>query len=47
MPTGRWIIRLWTVSIDFLLRLPFKIRFKEKAINVILIRDISKDMNKE
>jgi len=26
---------LWSESMDFLLRLPFKIRFKEKAMNDI------------
>jgi len=36
------VIRLWSVIENFLLRWPCKIRFKEKGINVIWIRDISK-----
>ena len=35
------VIRLWPVRKDFLLRLPIKIRFKEKAEYVISVPDIT------
>ena len=35
------------MNMDFLLRLPFEIRFKEKVINFIQIQEISNDVYKD
>lgn len=41
------VIRLRAMSVDFLLRWPFKIRFKEMAINIFYIKYGVKKLNKE
>jgi hypothetical protein len=41
--TPNKVIRLWPMRVDFPLRLPLKIRFKEKAITVIGLQVMYKE----